>query len=85
MSGLSPRLGDSEPVPREDDVERCNFGAGEIADLKLALTKQKHVNSSLFDFVVSTHYDNDLHSFAVAYEEWRAKIIEERINDAESV
>ena len=23
-----------EPVPREDDVERCDFGAAEIAELK---------------------------------------------------
>ena len=35
--GLSPRLGESEPVPREDDLERCDFGAAEIAELKSKL------------------------------------------------
>ncbi len=32
--GLSPRLGEDEPKPRTDDVERCDFGAHEIAMLK---------------------------------------------------
>ena len=49
--GLSPRLGDSEPVPREDDVERCDFGAGEIAMLRAELRIARRVNTALDEAV----------------------------------
>ena len=53
---LAPRLGDDAPIIREDDVERCDFGAAEIAGLRAERNALRRYVERLSDLAQSNEH-----------------------------